>query len=43
MELVFVITGWDYAREGRKKTEFSDLCKALGVVLDFLCQLRESC
>ena len=34
MELVFMITGWEFAREGKKKTEFSSLCKALGVVVD---------
>ena len=35
MELVFMLTGWDFAREGKKKTDFSSSCQALGVVLDF--------
>ena len=35
MELVFLLTGWEFAREGKKKTEFSTLCRALGVVFDF--------
>ena len=35
MELVFLLTGWEFAREGKKKTEFSTLRRALGVVFDF--------
>ena len=31
MELIFMITGWDFAREGRKRTTFSTVCQALGV------------
>ena len=31
MELVFLLTGWEFAREGKKATEFSELCQALGV------------
>lgn len=31
MELVFMLTRWEYAREGRKPTEFDIVCKALGV------------
>lgn len=35
MELVFRLTGWIYADEGKKATSFSSLCKALGVQFDF--------
>lgn len=35
MELVFLLTGWAYAREGKKATEFAAHCKTLGVVFDF--------
>lgn len=31
MELVFLFTGWDFAKDGRKATEFSRICSALGV------------
>lgn len=31
MELVFLLTGWLYAKDGKKATEFSQVCKALGV------------
>ena len=34
MALVFMFTGWEYAKEGKKATEFSSLCDALGVTLD---------
>ncbi|CAL1171678.1 unnamed protein product [Cladocopium goreaui] len=35
MELVFMLTGWQFAREGKKSTAFSRTCKALGVEFDF--------
>eukprot|EP00435_Cladocopium_sp_Y103_P041156 s1982_g11.t1 len=35
MELLFMLTGWLYAREGKKATDFSAHCKALGVEFDF--------
>ena len=35
MELVFMLTGWIFAREGKKSTTFSAVCKALGVQFDF--------
>ena len=38
MELIFMLTGWDYATEGKKATDFGDICNALGVTFD----LRES-
>ena len=31
MELVFLLTGWQYATEGKKSTSFDVVCKALGV------------
>ena len=31
LELVFLFTGWDYAREGRRATDFAGVCAALGV------------
>ena len=34
MALVFMFTGWEYAKEGKKATEFSFLCDALGVTFD---------
>ena len=34
MELFFLLTGWDYAREGKKSTEFAEICHALGVTFD---------
>ena len=39
MELIFMLTGWDFATEGRKATDFAEVCHALGVSFD----LRESC
>lgn len=39
MELVFLFTGWDFAREGKKATSFAQNCSALGVTFD----LRGSC
>jgi len=35
MELVFMLTGWVYAQEGTKATQFDVVCKALGVQFDF--------
>ena len=35
MELVFLLTGWEYAKEGKKKTDFGQICKALGVEFNF--------
>ena len=35
MELLFRLTGWLYAEEGKKATQFSQFCKALGVEFDF--------
>ena len=35
MELVFELTGWLYARDGKKCTEFGKYCKALGVEFNF--------
>ena len=35
MEMLFLLTGWDYAVDGRKATEFGTICKALGVAFDF--------
>ena len=35
MELVFMLTGWLYAKDGKKATTFGPLCKALGVQFDF--------
>ena len=35
MELLFLLTGWTYARDGKKATIFESHCKALGVVFDF--------
>lgn len=34
MEMLFLLTGWDYARDGKKHTEFSAVCKALGVAFN---------
>ena len=34
LELVFMFTGWEFAREGKKATEFASLCSALGVTFD---------
>ena len=35
MELLFLLTGWQYAKEGKKATTFSSVCQALGVEFDF--------
>ena len=35
MELVFLLTGWIYAKEGKKATVFDSACKALGVQFNF--------
>lgn len=35
MELVFMLTGWEFARTGKKSTEFGLVCKALGVEFNF--------
>ncbi len=35
MELVFMLTGWLFAKEGKKATVFDPICKALGVQFDF--------
>ena len=34
MEMIFMLTGWEYAKEGKKSTEFAELCNALGVSFD---------
>lgn len=34
-ELLFMLTGWLYAKEGKKATSFSSICRALGVEFDF--------
>ena len=34
MELVFMLTGWEFDREGKKATVFSTMCQALGVNFD---------
>ena len=34
MELVFLLTGWEYARTGSKATDFDVICRALGVEFD---------
>ena len=34
-ELVFMLTGWLFAREGKKSTTFDAVCKALGAQFDF--------
>jgi hypothetical protein len=39
MELIFMLTGWDYATQRRKATSFGEVCNALGVSFD----LRGSC
>ena len=31
MELVFLLTGWNFDRDGKKATSFGTVCKALGV------------
>lgn len=35
MELLFMLTGWLYAKEGNKSTAFSSHCKTLGVEFGF--------
>ena len=35
MELIFMLTGWEFARDGKKATQFDIICKALGVQFDF--------
>ena len=35
MELVFMLTGWEFARSGKKCTQFDLICRALGVQFDF--------
>ena len=35
MELVFMLTGWEFARTGKKATQFDTVCRALGVQFDF--------
>lgn len=35
MGLVFMLTGWEFARSGKKATEFDVVCRALGVQFDF--------
>ena len=35
MELIFMLTGWEFARSGKKATEFGVVCRALGVQFDF--------
>ena len=34
MELIFLLTGWQFAKEGKKCTSFDVICKALGVEFD---------
>ncbi len=34
MEMLFLLTGWSYARDGKKATDFSRHCEALGVHFD---------
>ena len=35
MELVFMLTGWEFARSGKKCTQFDLICRALRVQFDF--------
>ena len=35
MELVFLLTGWLFAKDGKKATSFDSVCRALGVQFDF--------
>ncbi len=35
MELIFMLTGWEFARSGKKATEFGVVCRALGAQFDF--------
>lgn len=39
MELIVMLTGWEFATEGRKATDFAEVCNALGVSFD----LRDAC
>ncbi|CAK9114988.1 unnamed protein product [Durusdinium trenchii] len=34
MEMVFLLTGWEFAKDGKKATDFHVTCKALGVEFD---------
>ena len=34
MEVLFMLTGWEFAKEGKKSTTFGELCSALGVTFD---------
>lgn len=34
MQLLFTLTGWSYVKDGKKATEFSRVCKVLGVEFD---------
>ena len=34
MEVLFLLTGWEFAKEGKKSTTFGELCSALGVTFD---------
>ena len=34
MEMIFLLLGWEYAKDGKKCTEFGSLCNALGVCFD---------
>ena len=34
MELVFFFTGWEFAKEGKKATDFASLCTARGVAFN---------
>ena len=35
MEVLFMLLGWEYARDGKKATSFATVCQALGVEFDF--------
>eukprot|EP00435_Cladocopium_sp_Y103_P058226 s2737_g20.t1 len=35
MEMIFLLTGWVFAQDGKKATNFSNICAALGVQFDF--------
>ena len=35
MELVFELTGWLHARDGKKCTEFGQFCKTVGIEFNF--------
>ena len=34
MEMIFLLTGWEFARDGKKATDFARICHALGVEFD---------